>query len=291
MVIVIKEVSIGGLTISSMIITKGAVILRRQFSDVTDNDLLVGTSDSSYLNDSLFFAQFQHQEEFSQKTQSGEHRLLLIDSYDSHLTYTALKFVEMRKVIIFLLPSYTSYFLQPLNVSVFQKHPYAQVLNRLIRYGLGPFNKSSFFAYLEEIRKETLIERIIKAGFRKCSYQPFRLREVLQQLVVDGVILEQVQAEASSSTQRQAAAGTPSPPSPPSKTYTNTWSSLIAYRQVIKRANDIEYFMRSLAEPPELEELSQFRVNLSKFLSTIKAKEALMGSLTDYIQESSIAQG
>jgi hypothetical protein len=60
-----------------------------------------------------------HWEEISRRIQVGRYRLLLIDSWDSHLTISALKFYKISEVIIVLLPPHTSHFLQPLDVVVF----------------------------------------------------------------------------------------------------------------------------------------------------------------------------
>ncbi len=94
-------------------IIKGVIILQRWFTELPPelNNLLIGTLDSGYLNDTLFFQWLQHWEHFTRISARGEYRLLLLDGYDSYLTYSVLKFCEQQKVIIFLLPPYTLYFL------------------------------------------------------------------------------------------------------------------------------------------------------------------------------------
>ncbi len=108
---------------------KGVIILKRWFAELPPelNNLLIGTSDSGYLNDTLFFQWLQHWEHFTGIRRHGKYHILLLDGYDSHLTWLALKFCEQQNVIIVLLPLYTSHFLQPLNISVFQqwKHHYS----------------------------------------------------------------------------------------------------------------------------------------------------------------------
>ena len=198
---IIKSVSAAGTCIPPMAIMKGVVILKRWFAELPPelDNLLVGTSDSGYSNDTLFFQWLQHWEHFTRISRRGKYRMLLLDGYDSHLTYSALKFCEQQKVVIVLLPPHTSHFLQPLDVSVFQqwKHHHSQALDQNVRQGVGPLKKNSFFACLKEIRERTLIERVIKAGFRKCGFFPFQPRVVLEQLVVDGVILDEVKVEQS----------------------------------------------------------------------------------------------
>ena len=174
---IIKSVSAAGTCIPPMAIMKGVVILKRWFTELPPelDNLLVGMSNSGYSNDMLFFQWLQHWEHFTRISRRGKYRMLLLDGYDSHLTYSALKFCEQQKVVVVLLPPHTSHFLQPLDVSVFQqwKHHHSQALDQNVRQGVGPLEKNSFFACLKEIRERTLTERVIKAGFRKCGFFPF----------------------------------------------------------------------------------------------------------------------
>src|SRR6266480_3516204 len=120
---IIESVSAAGTCIPPMAIMKGVVILKRWFAELPPelDNLLVGMSDSGYSNDTLFFQWLQHWEHFTRISRRGKYRMLLLDGYDSHLTYSALKFCEQQKVVIVLLPPHTSHFLQPLDVSVFQQ--------------------------------------------------------------------------------------------------------------------------------------------------------------------------
>ncbi|KAN0086798.1 hypothetical protein V8E54_000486 [Elaphomyces granulatus] len=107
----------------------------------------------------------------------------------------------------------------------------------------------------------------------------------LQQLVVDGVILEEVEQE-------QAGRRSATPPQPSQSTPLEPiWSSPVAHEKLVMQADAIQDFLRSSAEPPSPTARARFRVNLEKFLSTVKAKDILQESLTDYIWNSSIAKG
>ena len=286
-VTVVEAISAGGIPTPPLIIVKGKVILVKWFADIFDDDYLIGVSESGYANDVLFFQWLQHWEAMSRRTQKGDYRLLLMDGYDSHLTYTALKFCEMQNVVVVLLPPHTTHFLQPLDVAVFQqwKHYHAQVIDRSVRQGVGSLDKSHFLAYIEEIRTLALTPRNVKSGFRKCGYWPFRPEGVLQQLVVNGAVLEEVEQE-------QAGQRCVTPPqSSQSTTLQPIWDSPIAHEKLVKQADAIQNFFRPSAEPPSPNTMVRFRVNLEKFLSTVKAKDILQESLTAYIWESSIAKG
>ena len=154
--------------------------------------------------------------------------------------------------------------------------------------------KNSFFAYIKEIRERTLTERVIKARFRKCGFFPFRPRVVLEQLVVDGVLLDEVEAEQSGERRqenlRQEQQPTPTPPSSPPLAIDQPWSSPSTYMKLAKQADAIQHLLRSSAEPPEPVQRQQIRQNVSKFMNTVKVKDIVSESLTDYVWGSSIAQ-
>ncbi len=93
---IIESVSAAGRFIPPLVIIKGVIILKRWFAELPPelSNLLVSTSDSGYSNDTLFFQWLQHWEHFTRISARGEYHLLLLDSYDSYLTYSALKFYE-----------------------------------------------------------------------------------------------------------------------------------------------------------------------------------------------------
>jgi hypothetical protein len=293
---VVESVSAAGGHIPPLVIIKGVIIMKKWFAEIPPklNNLLVGTLESGYSNDTLFFQWLQHWEFFSHS--DNEYRMLLMDGFESHLTYSALKFCEQHKIIVFLLPPHTSHFLQPLDVSVFQqwKHHHSRILDQNIRQSVGPLDKNSFFACLNEIREKTLTERVIKAGFRKCGYFPFRPRVVLEQLVVDGVILGEIEAEQTDEQrrrgqERQEQQNTPTPPSSP-LAIDKLWSSPNTYPKLKKQADAIQHLLRSSAEPLEPDQKIQIRQNVNQFMNTVKAKDLVSEAFTDYVWDSSLAK-
>ncbi len=290
---VVESVSAAGNSIPPLVIMKEVIILKRWFAELPlelDN-LLVGTSDSGYSNNTLFFQWLQHWEHFTGISRRGKYRILLLDGYDSHLTYSALKFCEQQNVVVVLLPPHTSHFLQPLDVSVFQqwKHHHSQVLDQNVRQGVSPLDKNSFFACLNEIRERTLTERVIKAGFRKCGFFPFQPRVVLEQLVVNGEIFDEIEAE-QSGEQRREQQPTYTPHSSPPLAINEPWSSPNTFMKLLKQADTIQQLLRSSVEPPEPAQRSQVRQNVTKFMTTVKVKDIVSESLTDYVWGSSITQ-
>jgi len=102
---IIESVSAASNSIPPLVIMKGVIILKRWFAELPPelDNLLVGTSDSGYSNDTLFFQWLQHWEHFTGISRRGKYRILLLDGYDSHLTYSALKFCEQQNVVVVLL--------------------------------------------------------------------------------------------------------------------------------------------------------------------------------------------
>jgi len=57
-----------------------------------------------------------------------------------------------------------------------------------------------------------------------------------------------------------------------------------------KQADAIQQLLRSSVEPPEPPQRRQIRQNVTQFMTTVKAKDIISESLTDYVWGSSIAQ-
>ena len=117
----IEAISAGAVTIDPFIIAKGAVIQVRWFADLKFRDIAIDVSESGYSNDELSFLWLQHWNRLSKHHQKGTYRLLIVDGYDSHLTFQFLRYCELHKVIVLQLSSHSIHFLQPLNVVIFQQ--------------------------------------------------------------------------------------------------------------------------------------------------------------------------
>lgn len=73
-----------------MLIATGLVLQERWFTELHDN-VLVGVSDSGYMNDQLAYEWIKHSEWLSRPAAS-EWRLLMCDNYGSHNFYLFLEF-------------------------------------------------------------------------------------------------------------------------------------------------------------------------------------------------------
>jgi DDE superfamily endonuclease len=104
-----------------MLILIGKVHLARFYEDLR-GDIMIGLSESGYMNDKLSYDYIQHFERQSRKTRVRAYRILLYDGFKSHFTREVLEFCEFNLIHVFTLPLHTSYILQPLDVVLFQPY-------------------------------------------------------------------------------------------------------------------------------------------------------------------------
>lgn len=75
-------------SISSFLILKGVNVLHKwALKNDLKNDIVLSTSDSEYSNDALALDWLKHFDNHSKRTQKEVYRLLLLNEYESHLTY------------------------------------------------------------------------------------------------------------------------------------------------------------------------------------------------------------
>jgi DDE superfamily endonuclease len=106
----VEAVSAGGAVIKEMLILPAKCHLERWYEDLGD-DVLVGISESGYINNELLYEYIRHFHRYSRKTQVEAHRILLCDGYSSYITREVLKFCEDKLIHMFCLSAYTSHIL------------------------------------------------------------------------------------------------------------------------------------------------------------------------------------
>lgn len=153
------------------------------YNDLSD-EISLSVSDSGYSNDSLAMAWLRHFEKHSAKGQMGLYRLLIMDSYSSHLTYEFWSFAKEHKIILFRLPPRSTHLTQPLDVGCFQpfKHHHTQAINRVVRLGDVEFGKLQFLAEFQTMRNKTFTEATIRNAWEKTGLIPFNPEMVLSKV-------------------------------------------------------------------------------------------------------------
>lgn len=280
-VTVVESISAGGADIPPLIIVKGVVIQARWFTEITDDNIAIGVSESGYTNDILCFQWLQHWNRLSKRTQKGTYRLLIIDGYESHLSLQFVRFCELEKVILLRLPPHSTHFLQPLDVVIFQqwKHWHAEAIDHAVRHGVGEFDRQTFLANLESIRKATFKEGNIKSAFRKCGFWPFRPVEVLSQINVNNRVLGNEPAVQEEVTDNEEDNELP-----------EIWNTPKTHEELYQQSSAIQNMMRSSISPPDTPTRQQNRSNIKKFMETVLAKDIVHKQLTSYMWDSKVAQ-
>ena len=141
-------------------------------------------SNSGFLNDQLSYEWIKHFEVHSAKSQTGAHRLLLLDGYGSHCTYELLDHCEKNNIVPFCLPPHMTHLLQPLDIVVFQpyKHWHAEAVDAAARTGCVDFNKLEFLEALGSVCQKALKPSTILSSFRETGLIPYRPKKVVDTL-------------------------------------------------------------------------------------------------------------
>jgi hypothetical protein len=184
-------------------------------------------------------------------------------------------------VILLRLPPHSTHFLQPLDVVIFQqwKHWHTEAIDHAVRHGVGEFDRQTFLANLESIRRATFKEGNIKSAFRKCGFWPFRPVEVLCQINVNNHVLGNESAVQEEVTDTEGNNDLP-----------ENWSTPQTHDELKQQASAIQAMMRSSVSPPDTPTRQQNRSNIKKFMETVLAKDILHKQLTSYMWDSKVAQ-
>jgi hypothetical protein len=179
----VEAISAAGRVIEPLIVIQGKIIQHRWFENLPHN-YLVGVSESAYVNDLLCFQWIQHFNRLTKPSRSSDWRLLLLDGYESHLTLEFIKYCDFNRIEVLQIPPHSTHFMQPLDVGVFQvwKHWHSEIIDSLIRQGVGVFDRQAFLTCIEEIRVLTFKEDTIRSAWRKTGYLPYNPDIVLNQI-------------------------------------------------------------------------------------------------------------
>jgi len=109
---------------------------------------------------------------------------LVLDSHGSHTTAEFDRYCAKNNIITLYMPLYSSYILQPLNVSCFAvlKKVYGQLVESYIRVGINYINKLNFLALYQQARVTILTQDNIKSSFIATRLVLFNPDRVLSEL-------------------------------------------------------------------------------------------------------------
>jgi hypothetical protein len=119
------------------------------------------------------------------KDQKGEYRLLLWDSYSSHISTSAIRYCLDNKIIPLCLPPYITYLLQPYDVGLFGPEAVLyknQIMRRSRPGAIGDVSKETFLEVYCHIRPLALNQYNIEQVWKKSGLLPLDSNVVLSQL-------------------------------------------------------------------------------------------------------------
>ena len=93
--------------------------------------------------------------------------LLIMNGFESYVTYSVLNVIIKNNIILFVLSSHIIHLIQSLDVGVFQpyKHHHSEAINKTVRLSDYKFDKVEFLTAFNIFRTQTFKPFIIRHAF------------------------------------------------------------------------------------------------------------------------------
>ena len=155
-----------GYHVPPMLIFKGAYHLRKHFENNIDGDTLFACSKTGFTNDKLTLAWLKHFDKFTKNQTKGRYRMLIFDSYGSHITQEFIEYCWENRIRPFLLPAHSTHLTQPLDVGVFQcfKYNFKEAIRVEVFLGTTEISKTDFFSFFQQFSNKTFTEKLSKSA-------------------------------------------------------------------------------------------------------------------------------
>ena len=114
----------------------------------------------------------------------GQHRLLVCDGHDSHISGSFVAHCLQNRIVLLILPPHTSHILQTSDVAIFGplKKRLTANLSYLNQTQLARIQKFEWFEAYIKARKEVFDQSHIKSAWRGASLIPFNRMRVLRSI-------------------------------------------------------------------------------------------------------------
>ena len=101
--------------------------------------------------------------------------MLVLNSYKSHLSTEFQKFYKDHAIITLYLPTHSSHFTQPLNISCFSilKRIYSKELKLFIQANINHITKVKFLITFHTTYNNSITKSNVLGGFQDASLVPF----------------------------------------------------------------------------------------------------------------------
>ncbi|KAF2186372.1 hypothetical protein K469DRAFT_726379 [Zopfia rhizophila CBS 207.26] len=154
-------------SIPPLSILRGAVIMHQHVSKELNlnPNLLLRVSSSSYINNRLGIDYIYHFNKYTKLGRKRDRWRMLI--FNSHTL----------RIWPFLLPSHTTYILQPLDIAVFQpfKYYHKKRVEIETRLSCDNFNKVEFLHAIQDVRKKAYKPGTLQSAFKQAGLWPYNL--------------------------------------------------------------------------------------------------------------------
>ena len=117
-VTIIQGICAAGWAIPPFIIFSGKVLITSWYPGLP-HDWIIETSPNGWTSNELALKWLKHFDAHTKERTVGAYRLLIVDSHESHNSYSFHKYCKEQKIIVLCMPSHSSHLLQPLDVGCF----------------------------------------------------------------------------------------------------------------------------------------------------------------------------
>ena len=182
---IIEAVSADGYFLPPLVIYRG----RNIWEDTIEADgpahrASIATLNGYTSNEVLFQWLTTVFEPHTKRRQRGNYRLLLLDSYKSHLLARFIRFCCLNQILLLVLPAHTSHLLQPLDVAIFGPlgHFYNAEIDKISKAGGKVIDKIQFLQCLKIARRQACTLHNVQSAWAKAGLEPFNPQRVLSEL-------------------------------------------------------------------------------------------------------------
>ena len=140
-----------GETIPPFLILKAKYVFYKQgIENDLDNNILFRYLNSRYNNDNLVINQLYYFIKYIIKKRVSKTQIFIIDSFRFYIIYKFFDIGDKYNIILFKLPAYSTYLIQPFNIGVFQpyKVDYSKAIQNTIYNSNNKFSRLKFLAVL-----------------------------------------------------------------------------------------------------------------------------------------------
>ncbi len=149
-----------------------------------DHDVVLSTSDINYSNDVLAFEWLKHFDTHSKKLQKDLFRMLVMNDYESHLTYEFYEYAKSHDIYLMRLLSHSTHLTQSLNVEMFQsfKYHHSKTINVSIRLSDANFIKLNFLIAFHHFRIKAFKFENVRSEWKKIELISFNSEMMLSKI-------------------------------------------------------------------------------------------------------------